>query len=62
MVGKKNEKKEYCVLCGKIIEVLRERPLSERKCYIEGAGQLCFECYHDLYISSSKEDVIRLKL
>lgn len=43
------EKKEYCVLCGKITRVMQDCPVSERDYYLEGAGQLCGECYREIY-------------
>lgn len=32
---------ERCVLCGVVTDVPVQMPVSERKCYIPGAGQLC---------------------
>ena len=41
--------KEKCVLCGKQLEVLTTTPIQERQFYIEGSGQLCKECYHEVF-------------
>lgn len=40
---------ERCVLCGAVTDVPRQQPVSERKCYVPGAGQLCEKCCIDLY-------------
>ena len=40
---------ERCVLCGAVTDVLRQQPVSERKCYVPGAGQLCSDCCMELY-------------
>lgn len=39
---------ERCVLCGVVTDVPVQMPVSERKCYIPGAGQLCRDCW-ELY-------------
>ena len=36
---------EYCVLCGKKTEILRDTPIDKRECYVEGGGQLCRDCW-----------------
>ncbi len=41
--------KEQCVLCKKELEVLTTTPIQEREFYVTGVGQLCTECYHDIY-------------
>lgn len=40
---------ETCVSCGKQTDIPKERNISERRFYIEGAGQLCRDCYYQLY-------------
>ena len=40
---------ERCVLCGVVTDVPGQMPVSERKCYIPGAGQLCRDCCRELY-------------
>lgn len=41
---------EHCVVCGSATEYTKETPVSERIGYVEGAGQLCPDCYKDLYL------------
>ena len=36
---------ELCVVCNKETKVPRELHIDFRNHYVEGAGQLCFECY-----------------
>ncbi len=40
---------EICVSCGKQTDIPREMHISERRFYIEGAGQLCRDCYYQMY-------------
>lgn len=40
---------ERCVLCNCITDTEITRPVSMRYGYIEGAGQLCRECYTYAY-------------
>lgn len=40
---------ERCVCCGKMTDVLKDVNIAQRKGYIQGAGQLCRECYDKLY-------------
>ena len=51
--------KEYCILCGKLTETAKEQPLSERKYYIEGAGQLCRECYQAIYVLRDNKNMVQ---
>ena len=46
----KQPKIEQCCVCGKVTEYMKETPISERIGYMEGAGQLCHDCYKDLYL------------
>lgn len=41
---------EKCVICGKDTGIHVDQDISLRTSYIEGAGQLCIDCYKDLYI------------
>jgi len=43
--------KEYdnCVNCGKETEYKRSVPVDFRDHYVEGAGQLCPECFNKIY-------------
>ena len=52
--------KEYCILCGRLTETAKDQPLSEREHYIEGAGQLCRECYQELYVPQHNGNVVQL--
>lgn len=40
---------EYCVLCGTETGYYLWTPIEQRYGYVEGAGQLCKECYKELY-------------
>lgn len=40
---------EKCVICGRGTNVLKNKPIEEREEYIVGAGQLCWDCYMELY-------------
>ena len=41
---------EHCVICGKPTEYCRNMPIDKRECYVEGAGQLCRECFRKFYL------------
>lgn len=41
--------KEKCVLCDKETEYTKDIHIDYRLHYIEGVGQLCSECYDDIY-------------
>lgn len=43
------ETREQCVLCGRETDVEISRPVSQRNYYVEGGGQLCEECYYEVY-------------
>jgi len=43
------EKKDKCISCGKETEYKITDHIDQRKCYIEGAGQLCPGCYNETY-------------
>lgn len=40
---------EICVCCQKRLEIPRNQDIEFRPYYIEGAGQLCYDCYQELY-------------
>lgn len=46
---------ERCVLCGCLTDILRDCAISERQYYVEGAGQLCRECFSEVYGSAIVE-------
>lgn len=41
---------DICVVCGKDSGIPYDMPISHREGYIEGSGQLCRDCYFELYI------------
>lgn len=41
--------KEICVLCGKESIYDKDTHIDRRYFYVEGAGQLCRECYDKIY-------------
>lgn len=41
--------KDKCVLCGAETQYTKDTPIDLRSCYIEGAGQLCPECWKKIY-------------
>lgn len=43
------QKYDKCVSCGKDSKELESTDINYRHFYIEGAGQLCEECYNNLY-------------
>jgi len=43
------KEKEKCVNCGRETEYLRSTPIDEREYYVEGAGQLCEDCWKEIY-------------
>jgi hypothetical protein len=43
------EEYEICVMCGKETKVLLSTHIDERHNYVEGAGQLCSQCYEEIY-------------
>lgn len=45
------EMKDKCVVCGKETEYDKDKHIDLREHYIEGAGQLCEECYKNIYES-----------
>lgn len=44
-----DSKYETCVCCHKKINISKNEEIELRPFYIEGAGQLCYDCYHELY-------------
>lgn len=41
--------KEQCIRCGKETEYDINTPITVRRYFVEGAGQLCEACFHILY-------------
>ena len=44
---------EFCVVCKEETNVPEGQPVSERRFYIEAAGQLCRRCFYDSYRSKT---------
>lgn len=55
---KKASSLEICIVCGKITGVPKDKPVSERKTYMEGAGQLCENCCWEIYGTDDLRAVI----
>lgn len=47
-----SSEKDRCVLCWGETEYSKNTPVEDRQFYIEGAGQLCEECYRKYYYCS----------
>ena len=47
---------EKCVCCGKDCGVPCGTPIAERRYYIHGCGQLCRDCYNELYVGKSDDE------
>lgn len=45
---------ERCDFCGTLTDIPVDKPIQKRKCYIEGAGQLCPKCYFELYVKKPR--------
>lgn len=48
---------EKCVLCGNLTPYLNTTHVDERNYYVEGAGQLCEQCYKNLYEINISEEL-----
>ena len=46
---------EKCVLCGCSIDLEPDTPIEFRTGYIAGSGQLCAQCFFDLYCKKESE-------
>ena len=44
---------ERCCICHKLLNVKKRTPVTIRRGYIEGAGQLCKDCFRELYDKDS---------
>lgn len=42
-------KKELCVRCGKPTPYDQSTPITLRRHYIDGSGQLCEDCWNELW-------------
>lgn len=52
---------EYCAFCQKETRYKRCDPIETRECYVDGGGQLCDECYMEIYEKSAPHDIMLLK-
>lgn len=48
-VAANTEKKETCINCGIKMAISKYTIVDNRIGYIEGAGQLCYDCYIKIY-------------
>ena len=48
---------EKCVSCGREVGYAINTHIDSRKGYIEGVGQLCSECFIEVYKKVHKKDV-----
>lgn len=46
---------EQCVCCHKKVCISKDEYIEFRPFYIEGAGQLCYDCYHELYPKNCRD-------
>jgi hypothetical protein len=40
---------ERCVCCRRQVDIRKDTDIEFRPFYVEGAGQLCYDCYSELY-------------
>ena len=59
---KHNQTNEKCVLCGKDTEVPKSLYIGLRKHYIAGVGELCANCFAELYKKQINEELLNEKL
>ena len=43
------EQKELCIRCNKPTPYHSNTPITLRRYYVEGSGQLCEKCFYELY-------------
>ena len=48
---------EVCILCGKLTYIPKKTPIAVRQGYIEGAGQLCMECFYKIKGKGKRSDL-----
>lgn len=41
--------KEICIRCGRETEYDIGTPVTERSCFVPGSGQMCFDCFREVY-------------
>ncbi len=47
--GNRRKQMDRCVLCWQLTDVPKNTPISWRKYYVQGQGQLCENCYYELF-------------
>lgn len=53
---KKDDKVDRCVLCGKATDYSKDTHVANRDYYVDGAGQLCPDCYKDVYLKDKRRE------
>lgn len=51
-----NTETDKCTCCGCDTGIPKDTPISNRKYYIQGRGQLCSKCYNELYVHKSEDE------
>ncbi len=46
---------DLCIRCGKETKYPLATPVDKRFCYVPGSGQMCEECYREVYKLRSDE-------
>ena len=49
--------KDNCVTCNKETHYRIDDHIDMRIGYVEGAGQLCFDCYDEIYVKKTKPKI-----
>lgn len=51
-----NTETDKCAYCGCDTGIPKDTPISNRKYYIQGSGQLCNKRYTELYVHKSEDE------
>ena len=51
-----NTETDKCACCGCDTGIPKDTPITNRKYYIVGSGQLCSKCYTELYTDKSGDE------
>ena len=51
-----NTETDKCACCGCDTGISKDTPISNRKYYIQGRGQLCNKCYTELYVHKTEDE------
>lgn len=57
--GNYKDRYETCICCHKRVDISIDQDIEFRPFYVEGAGQLCYDCYQELYVDKGHERLIR---